>query len=287
MKKTKIVAFALVLVTIVLTFSSCGIKFHFTTDPNEFDWYIDHYYVPSSEIDEQGDPIYTLYSSEVTMCNPFNTAKITDATLEFGEDNSVIFRDINGNTHYGAYELPSYSKISFSNLVLNFDDATSVNTHYFKLKRLEKTNRFIVFTYNDVKYVFGINRTFAEEEIEEKTREMVEWARKINAGYKLTEEEKKLDFFITKTISLIGYRDQYINHTQLAALLPATMSKRETEEYFFQTDDKHYGYAFSELDKFKYILVDKDNNIKLIENPLLGDCLYVRTGRYEYFYFFE
>lgn len=289
MRKIRIIAFVLAFISILLACSACTIKFHFTTDPSKFDWYIDHYYVPTSEEDESGHVKYDYYSSEVTICNPFKTAQITDAKLSFGEGNTVTFVDLNGNTHIGTYDIPAYSKIAIDDLVLNFDDGTSIKTHYFKLKRIDKTNRFIVFTYDDVKYVFGINRTFTKEEIEQKTHEMAEWARKINTGYKLTEEEEDLDFFICKTVGLIGYLDRYINHTLKPSISPSIMRQRQdgSGEFYCEIKGKTNGFWLNDFERYVFILVDKNNNIKEIEEPIPGNCLCVRASPMYYFYFFE
>jgi hypothetical protein len=90
MKPIKILSLSLLLITVALLLCSC-IKFHFITDPRKLDWGINHYYVPSGEVDEEGNKKYILYSHEVSFINPFNTAKITDATLNFEKDMQKLY----------------------------------------------------------------------------------------------------------------------------------------------------------------------------------------------------
>lgn len=295
MRKLKIVALTIVLITILLTFSSC-IKFHFITDPIKLDWAINHYYVPSGEVDEEGNKKYTLYSHETTFINPFYTAKITDTTLNFGEENTVTFVDLNGNVHKGTYEVDKYSENYYDHIVMNFDDGASINSDYFRLRRGQEYNNYIVFMYDDVEYVFSTMHAMSEEEIVQKRLEMVEWARRINDGYKPTEEEKDTNFFIIKSVWLGGYPVEYRNHTQSCTLYPSTIEQLQIENgkinFYCRRKEmndgwKGEGVRVNENTACKYILIGKDNAMREIKEPIPGDCIYVRGGDVYYFYFFE
>ena len=113
--------------------------------------------------------------------------------------------DLNGNTHKGTYEVEQYSKKYYDHIVMNFDDGVSINSDYFRLRRDKEYNNYIVFEYDDVEYVFSTMHALTEEEIVQKRYEMVEWARKVNDGYRPTEEEENTDFFIIKSVWLGGY----------------------------------------------------------------------------------
>lgn len=295
MKKTKIVVFALVLITILLSFSSC-FRFHFITDPCKLDWGINHYYVLSGEINDEGNKEYILYSHEVTLINPFHTAKITDTTLGFGDNNTVTFVDLNGNVHKGTYEVEGYSKEYFDYIVMNFDDGISIATDYFELKRDKVTNHYIVFSYDDVEYVFSTMHALGEKELVQKRAEMVEWARKLNDGYKRSEEEKYMDFFIIKGVWLGGYPLKYRNGTSSSDYYPSTIEQLKIEdgkiEFYCKRKEMNDGWKSEGVRVYEnseciYILIDKDNNIRELEEPTEGDCLYVSGGGVYHFYFFE
>jgi hypothetical protein len=260
------------------------------------DWGINHYYVPSGEVDEEGNKKYILYSHEVSFINPFNTAKITDATLNFGKDNTVTFVDLNGNTHKGTYEVEKHSRKYYDHIVMHFDDGVSINSDYFRLRRYKEYNNYIVFMYDEVEYIFSTMHSSSGEEIIQKRLEMVEWARKINDGYRPTEEEENTDFFIIKTVSLGGYPFQYRNHTSSCRLYPSTIEqlKIDNGKISFYCERKEMndgwkgeGVRVNEYTPCIYILIDKNNNVREIEEPIPGDCIYVRGGGYYYFYFLE
>ena len=295
MKKTKIVAFALVLITILLSFSSC-FRFHFITDPCKLDWGINHYYVPSGEIDEDGNNKYILYSHETTFINPFYTAKITDTTLNFGDNNTVTFVDLNGNSHEGTYDVEKYSDNHYDHIVMNFDDGVSINADYFKLRRNKEYNNYIVFVHDDIEYVFSTMHALSEEELVQNRFEMAEWARRINDGYRPTEEEEDMDFFIIKSVSLGGYPFQYRNHTQSCRLYPSTIEQLRIEngkiKFYCKRKEINDGWKGEGVRVYEntpciYILIDKDNNMREIKEPISGDCIYARGGDVYYFYFFE
>ena len=288
MKKAKFVALLILLITVLLLLCSCT-KFHFITDPKKLDWGINHYYVPSGSFDNDGNPQYILYSHETTFINPFYTAKITDTTLNFGEENTVTFVDLNGNVHKGTYTVEKYSENYYDHIVMNFDDGVSINSDYFRLRRDKEYNNYIVFEYDDVEYVFSTMHALGEEEIVQKRYEMVEWARKINTGYKLTEEEKDLDFFRIKSVSLVGYPLKYRNHTLIPSISPSIMRQRQdgSGEFYCEIKGKTDGFWLNDFERYVFILVDKNNNIKEIEEPIPGNCLCVRASSMYYFYFFE
>ena len=295
MKKIKIVALALVMITVLFTFSSC-IRFHFITDPSKLDWGINHYYVPSGNVDEEGNKEYILYSHETTFLNPFYTAKITDTTLNFGEENTVTFVDLNGNTHKGTYEVEKYSENYYDHIVMNFDDGVSINSDYFRLRRDKEYNNYIVFVYDDVEYVFSTMHALSEEELVQNRFEMVEWARKINNGYKPTKEEEDMDFFKIKLVSLGGYPFQYRNYTQGCRLYPSTIEQLQIEngkiKFYCKRKEMNDGWQaegvrVSEYSNCIYILIDKDNNMREIKEPIPGDCIFVHGKDCYYFYFFE
>ncbi len=296
MNKLKFIALFLLLITVLLACSSCAIKFHFITDPQKLDWGINHYYVPSGDVDEDGNKKYILYSHETTFINPFYTATITDTTLNFEEGNTVAFVDLNGNTHKGTYEIDKYSKNYYDELVMNFDDGVSIIADYFKLSRNKVTNNYIVFIYDEVEYIFSTMHALSEEELVQKRFEMVEWARKINEGYKLSEEEKNMDFFIIKSVWLGGYPLKYRNHTSSSNLYPSTIQQLQIENGKIQfyckrkvINDgwKAKGVWINEGNLGIYILIDKNNNMKEIKEPILGDCILVPDDNCYYFYFFE
>ena len=288
MKKAKFASLLILLITVLLLLCSCT-KFHFITDPKKLDWGINHYYVPSGSFDNDGNPQYILYSHETTFINPFYTAKITDTTLNFGEKNTVTFVDLNGNVHKGTYEVEKYSKNYYDHIVMNFDDGVSINSDYFRLRRDKEYNNYIVFEYDDVEYVFSTMHALGEEEIVQKRYEMVEWARKINTGYKLTEEEKDLDFFRIKSVWLGGYPLKYRNHTLKPSISPSIMRQRQdgSGEFYCEIKGKTNGFWLNDFERYVFILVDKNNNIKEIEEPIPGNCLCVRASPMYYFYFFE
>lgn len=295
MRKTKFVALSTLLITVLLLFCSCT-KFHFITDPNKLDWGINHYYVPSGNYDDEGNKEYILYSHETTFINPFYTAEITDATLNFGEDNTVTFVDLNGNVHKGTYEVEKYSKNYYDHIVMNFDDGVSINSDYFRLRRDKEYNNYIVFLYDDVEYVFSTMHALSEEEVVQKRFEMAEWARKINDGYRPTEEEEDTDFFIIKSVSLGGFPFKYRNHTQSCRLYPSTIEQLQIEngniKFYCKRKEMNDGWKGEGVRVYEdtpciYILIDKDNNIREIKEPISGDCILVHGARCYYFYFFE
>lgn len=295
MKRTRIIALTLVLISVLLLFCSC-IQFHFITDPYKLDWHINHYYVPSGEVDENGVEKHILYSSEVTLCNPFYTANATDTTLSFGENGAVAFVDLNGTVHKGVYEVDKYSELYFDELVMNFDDGLSIKADYFKLRRLDVISSYIVFEHDSVEYIFSTIPALTEAEVAQKEIEMAEWARKLMGGYKLTDEEEDLEFFEIRTVSLGGFPFEYRNHTSSAGLYPSTIEQLRIEngkiEFYCKRKEmndgwKAEGVRINENDVCTYILIDKDNHIREIEEPLPGDCLFVRNWYNYYFYFFE
>ena len=295
MKCIKFLSLILVLIAVILTFCSC-IKFHFIKDPCKLDWAINHYYVPSGEIDEEGNKKYILYSHETTFINPFYTAKITDATLNFGEENTVTFVDLNGNIHKGTYEVEEYSENYYDYILMNFDDGVSINSDYFRLRRYKEYNNYIVFTYEEVEYVFSTMHASSEEEIVQKRLEMVEWARKINDGYRPTKEEENTDFFIIKSVSLWGYPLKYTNYTQSCRLYPSTIEQLQIEngkiKFYCKRKEMNDGWKGEGVRVYEdtpciYILIGKDNSIKEIDEPISGDCIFVRGGDVYFFYFFE
>ena len=288
MKKAKFASLLILLITVLLLLCSCT-KFHFITDPKKLDWGINHYYVPSGSFDNDGNPQYIRYSHETTFINPFYTAKITDTTLNFGEENTVTFVDLNGNVHKGTYEVEKYSTNYYDHIVMNFDDGVSINSDYFRLRRDKEYNNYIVFEYDDVEYVFSTMHALGEEEIVQKRYEMVEWARKINTGYKLTEEEEDLDFFRIKSVWLGGYPFEYRNHTLKPSISPSIMRQRQdgSGEFYCEIKGKTNGFWLNDFERYVFILVDKNNNIKEIEEPIPGNCLCVRASPMYYFYFFE
>ena len=295
MKNTKFAALSILLVTVLLLLCSCT-KFHFITDPCKIDWAINHYYVPSGSVDEDGNKEYILYSHETTFINPFYTAKITDTTLHFGEENAVTFVDLNGNVHKGTYTVEKYSVNYYDYILMNFDDGISIESDYFKLRRNKEYNSYIVFEFEGVEYVFSTMHASTEEEIVQKRYEMVEWARKINDGYRPTEEEENTDFFIIKSVSLGGYPFQYRNHTQGCRLYPSTIEQLQITngkiKFYCKRKEMNDGWKGEGVRVYEdtpciYILIDKDNNMREIKEPIPGDCIFVSGRDVYYFYFFE
>ena len=295
MKHTRFIAFSIVLITLLSILCSCT-QFHFITDPCKLEWSINHYSIPTGEINRDGNEEYILYSHETTFLNPFHTAKITDTTLVFGEKNTVTFVDLNGNTHNGTYNVEKYSKKYYDHIVMNFDDGVSIETDYFRLRRDKEYNSYIFFIYEDVIYVFSTMRALYEEEVVQKRFEMVELARKINDGYKLTEEEKDMDFFKIKSVSLGGYPFKYRNGTSIGTLYRGTIQQLKVEdgkiEFYCKRKEINDGWKAEGVRVYEkvpcmYILIDKDNNMREIEEPIEGDCLFLHRGYGYYFYFFE
>lgn len=139
-------------------------------------------------------------------------------------------------------------------------------------------------------------RALTEEEVVKKRFEMVEWARKINDGYRVTKEEKDMDFFKIKLVSLGGHPFQYRNSTMSGTLYPSTIQQLKIEngkiEFYCKRKEINDGWKAEGVRVYEntpcmYVLIDKDNNMREIEEPIEGDCLFIHRGDGYYFYFFE